>query len=99
MWDRAEDRDAVQRVEIVAPLRVAEFDGEGGAIALGFDAGLDVIVQIAAGIGEIFDGPLDMPLDGQLRGKDIAIISLTKSHSATTPYSFFFQFILFFQPN
>lgn len=29
-----------------------------------------------------------------LRGKDIAIISLTKPHSATTPYSFFFQFIL-----
>lgn len=25
-----------------------------------------------------------------LRGKDIAIISLTKSHSATTPSSFFF---------
>ena len=55
MRQRAENRHAVQRIEVVARMHVAEIDGESGAVACGVDARLDVFVRETAGISENLD--------------------------------------------
>ena len=52
MRQRAEDRDTVQRIEVVARMHVAEIDGESGAISCGVDTRLDVFVREAARVSE-----------------------------------------------